>query len=66
MSAAAGTAPWDSSMYMTTVFTAFAAASGLLGLAMPHLVHRLGFRMMLLYLACAAFCAVLNLLRRAR
>ena len=53
-------------MYMTGIFTAFAAASGLLGLAMPHLVHRLGFRMMLVYLCCAAFCAVLNLLKRAR
>ena len=53
-------------MYMTGVFTAFAALAGLLGLLMPHLVHRLGFRMMLVYLACAAFCAVLNLLRRTR
>ena len=53
-------------MYMTGVFTAFAAASGLLGLAMPHLVHRLGFRMMGIYLLCAAFCAGLNILRRAR
>ncbi len=53
-------------MYMTGIFTAFAAASGLLGLAMPHLVHRLGFRMMLVYLSCATFCAVLNLLKRAR
>lgn len=53
-------------MYMTSVFTAFAAVSGLLGLLMPHLVHRLGFRMMGVYLLCATFCAVLNLLRRAR
>ena len=52
-------------MYMTGVFATFAAASGLLGLAMPHLVHRLGFRMMGLYLFCAVFCAVLNILRRA-
>ena len=53
-------------MYMTGVFTAFAAVSGLLGFAMPHLVHRLGFRMMLVYLSCAMFCAVFGLLRRAR
>ncbi len=53
-------------MYMTSIFTAFAAASGLLGFAMPHLVHRLGFRMMLVYLSCAAFCAVLNLVKRTR
>jgi hypothetical protein len=51
---------------MVTIFTVFAAISGLLGLAMPHLVHRLGFRMMLVYLGCAAFCAVLNLLKRTR
>ena len=52
-------------MYMTGIFTAFAAISGLLGFAMPHLVHRLGFRMMLIYLCCAAFCAVLGILKRA-
>ena len=53
-------------MYLTAIFTAFAAVAGLLGLAMPHLVHRLGFRMMGIYLLCAAICAVLNILRRAR
>ena len=51
-------------MYMTVVFTAFAAVSGFLGLAMPHLVHRLGFRMMVAYLVLAGCAAILNLVRR--
>lgn len=51
-------------MYMATVFTVFALISGGLGLMMPHLVHRLGFRMMLIYLAFAVVAATLNLLKR--
>lgn len=50
-------------MYMATVFTIFALIAGALGLLMPHLVHRIGFVMMLVYLGLAAASAVIALLR---
>jgi hypothetical protein len=51
-------------MEMTGVFTAFAAGAAALGWLMPHLVHRLGFRMALLYLALALIAALISLVRR--
>ncbi len=51
-------------MYMVTVFTAAAALAGLGGVLMPHVVFRLGFLMMTVYLALALFTALLNLVRR--
>ncbi len=52
-------------MAMTRVFACFAAGAALLGWLMPHTVHRLGYRMALLYLALAAISACIGLLRRS-
>lgn len=51
-------------MEMTGVFAAFAAGAAALGWLMPHLVHRLGYRMALLYLALAMVAALIRLARR--
>ena len=51
-------------MYMISVFTAFAVIAGGLGLLLPHLVHRIGLLMMVIYLCLAAVGALLTLLRR--
>jgi hypothetical protein len=53
-------------MSMTWVFAIFAAISASLGAAMPHLVHRLGYRMALVYMAFAAVAALIGLVRRTR
>ncbi len=51
-------------MYMTVIFSTFAAIAALGGLLMPHLVHNLGYRMAALYLACALCSALLTIIRR--
>ena len=53
-------------MYMTVVFCVAAIVAGLGGVLMPHLVFRLGFLMMTIYLGLAVLTALLNLGRRAR
>ena len=53
-------------MYMTTVFCVFAVLAGIGGLLMPHLVFRLGFLMMAIYLGLAIVTALLTLTRRTR
>ena len=51
-------------MYMISVFTVFGMIAGGLGLMLPHLVHRLGLLMMVIYLSLAAIGALLSLFRR--
>ena len=53
-------------MYMTVVFCIFAVIAGLGGMLMPHLVFRLGFLMMTIYLGLAILTALLNLVRLTR
>ena len=53
-------------MPMTVVFTLFAAVAALAGWLSPHTVHRLGYRMMVIYLVLAGLTALIGLLRRAR
>lgn len=51
-------------MGMTMVFTCFAAVFSLGGWLMPHLLHRLGYRMAVFYLVLAVASAVIGLARR--
>ena len=51
-------------MYMTVIFTAAAILAGVSGILMPHIVFRLGFFMMTVYLVLALATALLNLARR--
>ena len=51
---------------MTGVFATAAILAGLGGLLMPHVVFRLGFLMMTIYLVLALATALLGLVRRTR
>lgn len=53
-------------MPMTARFALFAAIAATGGWASPHVVHRLGYKMMAIYLALAGFTALIGLFRRAR
>ncbi|MBE7210621.1 MAG: hypothetical protein INR65_06345 [Gluconacetobacter diazotrophicus] len=53
-------------MPMTAVFSLFGLGAGAAGLLWPHAVHRLGYKMMAIYLVLAAGTALLGLVRRTR